>query len=83
MERSLLAENASEALKLDAEQLLSFGIVDEIITEPIGGAHADWDQTAESIKMHLIKFVEKMEKELIEEKRRYSIQRNGIFYLRF
>ena len=56
------AENASEALKLDAEQLLSFGIVDEIITEPIGGAHADWDQTAESIKMHLIKFVEKMEK---------------------
>ena len=44
------AENASEALKLDAEQLLSFGIVDEIITEPIGGAHADWDQTAESIK---------------------------------
>ena len=45
------AENASEALKLDAEQLLSFGIVDEIIPEPIGGAHADWEQTAESIKI--------------------------------
>lgn len=66
------AENASEALKLDAEQLLSFGIVDEIITEPIGGAHADWDQTAESIKMHLIKFVEKMEKGIDRREERYS-----------
>ena len=66
------AENASEALKLDAEQLLSFGIVDEIITEPIGGAHADWDETAESIKMHLIKFVEKMEKGIDRREERYS-----------
>ena len=66
------AENASEALKLDAEQLLSFGIVDEIITEPIGGAHADWDETAESIKTHLIKFVEKMEKGIDRREERYS-----------
>ena len=66
------AENASEALKLDAEQLLSFGIVDEIITEPIGGAHADWDETAESIKKHLIKFVEKMEKGIDRKEERYS-----------
>ena len=66
------AENASEALKLDAEQLLSFGIVDEIITEPIGGAHADWDEIAESIKKHLIKFVEKMEKGIDRREERYS-----------
>ena len=66
------AENASEALKLDAEQLLSFGIVDEIITEPIGGAHADWDEIAESIKKHLIKFVEKMEKGIDRKEERYS-----------
>ena len=66
------AENASEALKLDAEQLLSFGIVDEIITEPIGGAHADWDETAESIKKYLIKFVEKMEKGIDRREERYS-----------
>ena len=66
------AENASEALKLDAEQLLSFGIVDEIITEPIGGAHADWDEIAESIKKHLIKFVEKIEKGIDRREERYS-----------
>ena len=42
-DRSFAAQ-ASEALKLDAEQLLSLGVVDEIINEPIGGAHADWEQ---------------------------------------
>ncbi len=55
------AENASEALKLDAEKLLSFGVVDEIISEPIGGAHADWDQTAESIKDSLIDSLKKLQ----------------------
>jgi acetyl-CoA carboxylase carboxyl transferase subunit alpha len=55
------AENASEALKLDAEKLLSFGVVDEIICEPIGGAHANWDQTAESIKGSLIDSLKKLD----------------------
>ena len=39
------ASNAAEALKLDASQLLKLGIVDEVIPEPIGGAHRDWDKT--------------------------------------
>jgi len=48
-------------LKLDAEKLLSFGVVDEIICEPIGGAHANWDQTAESIKGSLIDSLKKLD----------------------
>ena len=44
------SSNAAESLKLDASQLLESGIVDEIISEPIGGAHRDWDQTSQSIK---------------------------------
>src|SRR3982751_3373512 len=37
---------AAEALKLTAPDLLRFGIIDEIIPEPIGGAHTDHDDSA-------------------------------------
>lgn len=49
------SSNAAEALKLDASQLLKLGIVDEVISEPVGGAHRDWDLTASSIKQSLLK----------------------------
>ena len=48
------ASNAAEALKLDANELLNQGIVDKILTEPAGGAHRDWDATAEKIKSSLL-----------------------------
>jgi acetyl-CoA carboxylase carboxyl transferase subunit alpha len=37
---------AAEALKLTAPDLLGFGIIDEIVSEPIGGAHTDADAAA-------------------------------------
>src|SRR6267142_1885050 len=37
---------AAEALKLTAPDLINFGIIDDIIREPIGGAHTDHDATA-------------------------------------
>ena len=43
------SSNAAEALKLDASELLKLGIVDEVIPEPIGGAHRNWDLTSVSI----------------------------------
>ena len=68
------ASNAAEALKLDAQQLKNLGIVDEIIKEPIGGAHRDWDKTAEQIKMSLDKLlVSYLKKKPIEiKKERYE-----------
>lgn len=38
---SARAEEAAERLKLTSDDLLSFGIVDEIVPEPLGGAHRD------------------------------------------
>ncbi len=35
------AQEAAEAMKLDAKNLLDFGLVDNIIDEPLGGAHRD------------------------------------------
>ena len=39
-------EDAARSLRLTAKDLLHMGICDEVIPEPQGGAHADWDQSA-------------------------------------
>ncbi len=49
------APKAAEALQLTAPKLLELGIVDEIIAEPIGGAHCDLEATALTIKASLEK----------------------------
>ena len=43
------AKEAAEALKLTAEDLLKLGIIDEIVLEPLGGAHRDRNRTIESL----------------------------------
>ncbi|MEN9385895.1 MAG: Acetyl-CoA carboxylase [Bacteroidota bacterium] len=43
-------EQAAEALKLTAEDMLSNGLIDGIIPEPLGGAHLDADASAAKIK---------------------------------
>src|SRR5436190_24181934 len=48
------AEKAAAALKITARDLLELNLVDEIISEPLGGAHNDPKTTAESLKKHLL-----------------------------
>lgn len=48
-------EKAAEALKLTSANLVALGICDEIVKEPAGGAHSDWDATARSLKSALIR----------------------------
>lgn len=40
------APRAAEALKLTSSDLEALGIVDEVVPEPVGGAHRDWDEAA-------------------------------------
>ena len=35
------ANEAAKAMKVDAESLIKFGLIDEVISEPLGGAHRD------------------------------------------
>jgi acetyl-CoA carboxylase carboxyl transferase subunit alpha len=44
------APEASAALRMTATDLLGFGIVDEVVKEPAGGAHQDWDEAARLLK---------------------------------
>jgi len=44
------APQAAEVLKLTGQDLLKMGIIDEVIPEPLGGAHRDPQKTAQNIK---------------------------------
>lgn len=46
-------EEAAEALKLTPEHMLSFGLIDDIVKEPLGGAHVDPEKMAKSLKSHI------------------------------
>lgn len=48
------APEAAEALRLGAKELQEFGLVDEIIPEPLGGAHHDHAATAVAVKEALL-----------------------------
>jgi acetyl-CoA carboxylase carboxyl transferase subunit alpha len=52
------AAKAAEALKITARHLLELGLVDEIIPEPLGGAHTDPDKMAETLRDYLLKYLE-------------------------
>jgi acetyl-CoA carboxylase carboxyl transferase subunit alpha len=49
------APEAAEALKLTAQDLLKLGIIDEIIPEPLGGAHRDPQKQAQYLRESIIK----------------------------
>jgi acetyl-CoA carboxylase carboxyl transferase subunit alpha len=55
-------ERAAEALKLTAEDLLRLKLIDEIVPEPVGGAHVDPDATGEALRATLIRQVTELRK---------------------
>lgn len=56
------APYAAEASKITAKDLLKLGIIDEIIKEPIGGAHNDYKQVASNIKVSILKYLDSLSK---------------------
>ena len=49
------ASEAAEAMNMAASRLFKLGLVDEVIEEPLGGAHRDIDTMAQSLKQVLIR----------------------------
>lgn len=60
-------EQAAEALKLTAEHMLGFGLIDGIIYEPLGGAHNAPEEMAKLLKEHIISAVSELQKLSSEE----------------
>jgi acetyl-CoA carboxylase carboxyl transferase subunit alpha len=55
-----MRERAATALKITAQDLIEHHIVDEVIPEPPGGAHADHDATARAVQEALLKHVDEL-----------------------
>jgi len=53
-------EVAAEQLRLTADKMLGFGLVDGIVPEPVGGAHWDYDTAAQTLKCHLSKVLKEL-----------------------
>jgi acetyl-CoA carboxylase carboxyl transferase subunit alpha len=55
-------ERAADALKLTPQDLIRYRVIDEIIPEPVGGAHLDPDATGEALRSVLIRHVSELRK---------------------
>ncbi|HUE74739.1 MAG TPA: acetyl-CoA carboxylase carboxyltransferase subunit alpha [Pirellulaceae bacterium] len=76
------AERAAKALKFTSSDLLRLGVVDQVIEEPLGGAHRDHHQTAFRVKQYLLRTLRELVAlpavELVQ--RRYEkFRRMGVF----
>ena len=68
-----MAVMSAEVQKLTAPDLLSLGVIDEIITEPIGGAHRNKSLAIDNLKKEMLKYLAKS-LELSPEERRNARQ---------
>ena len=67
------AEIATKALKISAEELKKLGLIDDIIDEPIEGAHRNYEKTAENIKDYFLKNIKELK----------SLDKNTLLQKRF
>jgi len=68
------AEDAAEAMRITATNLNEFGLVDEVLEEPLGGAHRNPQEAAEIIRNALLKNLDELDQlsteALLEERQR-------------
>ncbi|MBC7969900.1 MAG: acetyl-CoA carboxylase carboxyltransferase subunit alpha [Verrucomicrobia bacterium] len=69
------AQQAAEALKITAQDLLQLGIIDEILPEPIGAAHADPLKTTEILKAALLKHLQALNQLTSQQRRELRYQK--------
>ncbi|GMQ91136.1 MAG: acetyl-CoA carboxylase carboxyl transferase subunit alpha [Gammaproteobacteria bacterium] len=76
------ASVAAEAMGITADRLDALDLVDEVIPEPLGGAHRDMDAMAATLKKALIKAVEKkaaIKTDKLVEQRYQHLMQYGVF----
>jgi len=61
------AETATKALKISAEELKELKLIDDIIDEPLEGAHRDVKQAAQNLKKYFLKSLDELENLSVEE----------------
>jgi len=73
---------AADTLKPTAADLYALGVIDEIVSEPFGGAHRDWattfEATSQAVARHLAELV-RIKPENLKERRYEKFRSMGIF----
>src|SRR5205085_11742531 len=73
---------AAEALKLTARDLFRLRVIDDIIPEPLGGAHRDHREMANTLKAYLVRYLKDLRavppEELLEQ-RYQKFRKMGVF----
>ena len=68
------AEDAAEAMRITASSLSEFGLVDEVLEEPLGGAHRNPGEAAEIIRNSILQALDELDKltteQLLEQRQR-------------
>lgn len=64
---STRASEMADLLKITSPDLVDLGVIDGVIPEPIGGAHRNFDEMADTIKWRVLKEIEELEKLSPEE----------------
>ena len=59
---STKADQAAEAMKLNADSILELKLIDEIIAEPLGGAHRNYDQASSNLSKVILKNLDELTK---------------------
>jgi acetyl-CoA carboxylase carboxyl transferase subunit alpha len=70
-------EIAAEQLRLTADKMLGFGLVDGIIPEPDGGAHWDYDASAEIVKKYIKPLLQELKQIPADERIKIRIEKFG------
>lgn len=70
-------ETAAEQLRLTGTDMLSFGLVDDVIPEPMGGAHWDYDGAANILKNYLIPTIKELRQKSPEQRINDRIEKFG------
>src|SRR4030042_5998007 len=75
-------EQAAEALKMTSEDLLRLAVIDDVIREPLGGAHRDHHRMASKLKLHLRAMLRELVGQPIDtllRRRHHKFRRMGVF----
>jgi len=70
-------EIAAEQLKLTADNMLKFELIDGIIPEPDGGAHWDYDEAAQMVKSYIKPVLQQLKQVPVEERIKQRIEKFG------
>ncbi|NOX16260.1 MAG: acetyl-CoA carboxylase carboxyltransferase subunit alpha [Epsilonproteobacteria bacterium] len=71
----LKQESATKAMKITSEDLYKMGLIDDVIDEPIVGAHRDKVAAAKAIKEYFLKFIDEMNKTSDEERIKRRVEK--------